>query len=57
MSTPSRALAFGFGSGLAPFAPGTVGTLWAWATFLLGAQFLTSIDFLWIIAVGIILGC
>jgi phosphatidylglycerophosphatase A len=31
----SRWIAFGFGSGLSPVAPGTVGTLWAWATFLL----------------------
>lgn len=31
---PARMLAFGFGSGLAPVAPGTVGTLWAWATGL-----------------------
>lgn len=28
---PARMIAFGFGSGLAPVAPGTVGTLWAWA--------------------------
>lgn len=32
---PVRALAFGFGSGLSPSAPGTVGTLWAWAIALL----------------------
>ena len=31
---PARWIAFGFGSGLAPRAPGTVGTLWAWAAFL-----------------------
>jgi phosphatidylglycerophosphatase A len=31
---PARWVAFGFGSGLAPWAPGTVGTLWAWAAFL-----------------------
>lgn len=31
---PARWLALGFGSGLAPWAPGTVGTLWAWASFL-----------------------
>ncbi len=30
---PAHALALGFGSGLAPRAPGTVGTLWAWAAF------------------------
>lgn len=29
----SRWVALGFGSGLAPFAPGTFGTLWAWAVF------------------------
>jgi phosphatidylglycerophosphatase A len=57
MSSPSRALAFGFGSGLAPFAPGTVGTLWGWAAFLLASYFFTSTDFLWIIAGGVILGC
>jgi len=32
---PARWIALGFGSGLAPMAPGTVGTLWAWAAFLL----------------------
>jgi phosphatidylglycerophosphatase A len=31
---PARWLALGFGSGLSPRAPGTVGTLWAWAAFL-----------------------
>jgi phosphatidylglycerophosphatase A len=30
----SHWIALGFGSGLAPWAPGTVGTLWAWVTFL-----------------------
>jgi phosphatidylglycerophosphatase A len=31
---PMRVLAFGFGSGLSPSAPGTVGTLWAWLVAL-----------------------
>jgi len=31
---PAHWIALGFGSGLAPKAPGTVGTLWAWAAFL-----------------------
>ena len=31
---PAHWIAFGFGSGLAPKAPGTVGTLWAWVAFL-----------------------
>lgn len=32
---PARVIALGFGAGLAPRAPGTVGTAWAWAAFLL----------------------
>ena len=56
-SKPSRALAFGMGSGLAPFAPGTAGTLWAWAAFLVGEFFLSTEAWLWIIGVGILLGC
>jgi phosphatidylglycerophosphatase A len=55
--TASRTLAFGFGSGLSPIAPGTVGTLWAWAAFLVGEYFLSTEDFLWIIGGGILLGC
>jgi len=55
--TASRTMAFGFGSGLSPFAPGTAGTLWAWAAFLLGEYFLSTEDFLWIIGGGILLGC
>jgi phosphatidylglycerophosphatase A len=32
-SHPAHLVACGFGSGLSPFAPGTVGTLFAWLTF------------------------
>lgn len=32
---PAHPIALGFGSGLSPWAPGTVGTLWAWAAFAL----------------------
>lgn len=31
---PAHVIALGFGSGLSPWAPGTVGTLWAWLAFL-----------------------
>ena len=31
---PAHWVALGFGSGLSPKAPGTVGTLWAWVAFL-----------------------
>ena len=52
----SRTIAFGFGSGLSPVAPGTAGTLWAWAAFLVGEYFFSTEDFLWIIGGGILLG-
>jgi phosphatidylglycerophosphatase A len=55
--TASRTLAFGFGSGLSTVAPGTVGTLWAWAAFLVGEYFLSTQDFFWIIGGGLLLGC
>ena len=32
---PAHLVACGFGSGLSPFAPGTAGTLFAWASFFL----------------------
>jgi phosphatidylglycerophosphatase A len=33
LSHPAHLVALGFGSGLVPKAPGTAGTLWAWAVF------------------------
>ena len=39
---PARWIALGFGSGLSPKAPGTAGTLWAWASFLLLAPLLSD---------------
>ena len=36
---PGHALSFGFGSGLSPYAPGTMGTLAAIPLYLLAAQF------------------
>lgn len=34
LSHPAHFIALGAGSGLSPVAPGTVGTLWAWASFV-----------------------
>ncbi len=34
LSHPAHLIALGFGSGLAPWAPGTFGTLWAWLVFV-----------------------
>mgnify|MGYP006208065361 FL=1 len=41
MSHPAHWIALGLGSGLAPKAPGTVGTLWAWAIWLVIQNFLS----------------
>lgn len=38
---PARWIALGFGTGLAPRAAGTVGTLWAWVAFLVLDRWLT----------------
>ena len=57
IQTATRTLAFGFGSGLSPVAPGTAGTLWAWAAFLVGEYLFSTEDFFWIIGGGILLGC
>jgi len=34
LAQPAHFIALGFGSGLSPVAPGTVGTLWAWLAFI-----------------------
>jgi phosphatidylglycerophosphatase A len=40
LSHPAHLIALGFGSGLAPKAPGTVGTLWAWLAFVVADRWL-----------------
>jgi phosphatidylglycerophosphatase A len=41
---PAHPLALGFGCGLSPVAPGTVGTLWAWLVFVLLRPALTDLQ-------------
>ena len=41
LSHPAHLVALGFGSGLSPKAPGTVGTLWAWVSWLLIQNYLS----------------
>lgn len=53
---PARLIALGLGAGLAPRAPGTVGTLWAWAVFLLVERFLGAQPWGWILLAGTLLG-
>ena len=47
---PARWLGLGFGSGLSPVAPGTVGTLWAWAAFAVADPWLSDAQWGWVIA-------
>ncbi|HEY6134291.1 MAG TPA: phosphatidylglycerophosphatase A [Rubrivivax sp.] len=53
---PARWLALGFGSGLSPVAPGTVGTLWAWVAFIVLDRWLDSADWALVMPVGFVVG-
>jgi phosphatidylglycerophosphatase A len=44
LSHPAHAMALGLGSGLSPIAPGTAGTLLAWAAFALLQPWLTDLQ-------------
>lgn len=55
-SHPAHLIALGFGSGLSQFAPGTAGTLWAWATFLLLQIFLTPLQMGVLIGASLLIG-
>jgi phosphatidylglycerophosphatase A len=49
-------VALGFGSGLSRWAPGTVGTLWAWAAFVVADRWLSPPQWGWVIAASLPLG-
>lgn len=53
---PVHFLAFGLGSGAAPWAPGTVGTAAAVIPYLLWIQFLSPVWFLALLAVTFVIG-
>jgi phosphatidylglycerophosphatase A len=56
LSHPLHILSLGFGSGLSPVAPGTIGTLFAWASFAVLSRYLTVIDWGVLIVAGFIGG-
>jgi phosphatidylglycerophosphatase A len=56
LSHPAHAISFGFGSGLSPVAPGTVGTLWAWLVFTVLSQWLSPLGWGVVIALGTPIG-
>jgi phosphatidylglycerophosphatase A len=53
---PARWLALGFGSGLSPKAPGTVGTLWAWVSFLVLNRWLTDVLWAVVLVLSLVVG-
>ena len=53
---PAHLLALGFGSGLSPKAPGTVGTLWAWLVFVLLQPHLTTLQWAALIGASLLIG-
>lgn len=56
MAHPAHVLGLGFGSGLSPLAPGTVGTLWAWAAFALIHPRLSESQFGWLMLASTLVG-
>jgi phosphatidylglycerophosphatase A len=55
-SHPAHLIACGFGSGLSPFASGTVGTLFAWASFPLLRHGMDDLQFLIFLSVAFTYG-
>ena len=56
LSHPAHAIALGFGSGLSPIAPGTVGTLWAWLAFLVLQRHLSDPQWALLLTAGLLVG-
>lgn len=53
---PAHVIALGFGSGLSPVAPGTVGTLWAWLAFIVMRPVLTDLHWALLLSLGTLVG-
>ncbi len=56
LAHPAHLIALGFGSGLSPKAPGTVGTLWAWLAWLVLSLWLNPLQLGLLIAAGTLVG-
>jgi phosphatidylglycerophosphatase A len=56
LAHPANLVALGFGSGLAPRAPGTVGTLWAWLSFIVLDRWLGELQWAAVLALGLLIG-
>ncbi|CAG9178635.1 phosphatidylglycerophosphatase A family protein [Cupriavidus pampae] len=53
---PARLIAYGFGSGLSPVGPGTVGTLYGWLSFVVISLWIEPTTWFWIIGGGFLVG-
>lgn len=53
---PAHVVALGFGSGLSPVAPGTAGTLWAWAAYFALQNWLGAAAIGWVIVASFAIG-
>lgn len=56
LSHPAHAIALGFGSGLSPKAPGTVGSLWGWLSWWVLQTYLSLPTHALLIAVALLVG-
>ena len=56
MSHPAHMIALGMGSGLSPKAPGTAGTLWAWAAFLVMQPGMNDTRWAWLLLASLPVG-
>ncbi|WP_440108775.1 phosphatidylglycerophosphatase A family protein [Acidovorax sp. BL-A-41-H1] len=56
LAHPAHLIALGFGAGLSPMAPGTVGTLWAWLAFLVMQQWISPASMGLVIAASTLVG-
>ena len=53
---PAHWIALGFGSGLSPKAPGTVGTLWAWVSWWVLSDYISQGEWGWVILASTLIG-
>ncbi len=56
LSHPAHLVALGLGSGLSRLAPGTSGTLWAWAAFAALAPWFNDLAWAWVIGLSLPVG-
>lgn len=56
LAHPAHLIALGFGSGLSPVAPGTVGTAFGWASYLLLQAWFTPMQIGYVIAASALVG-